>query len=68
MMTNEQEARTRFLMLLQQLELTDDIYMSLFEEGELTRLSVHKKIAYGTSSLSCKTYCHIKYTSYLLHV
>lgn len=42
-MTNEQEARTRFLMLLQQLELTDDIYMSLFEEGELTRLSVHKK-------------------------
>ncbi len=40
---SEQEARIRFLTLLQQLELTDDIYMSLFENGELTRLSVHKK-------------------------
>lgn len=30
-------------MLLQQLELTDDVYMSFFEGGELSRLTVHKK-------------------------
>ena len=33
----------RLRMLLQQLELTDDVYMSFFEEGELSRLTVHKK-------------------------
>ncbi|MEO4053485.1 PolC-type DNA polymerase III [Solibacillus sp. CAU 1738] len=42
-MSNEQEARERFRTLLQQLQLTDDVYMSFFEKGELTRLSVHKK-------------------------
>ena len=30
-------------MLLQQLELTDDVYMSFFEDGMLSRLTVHKK-------------------------
>jgi len=39
----QQEARTRFQMLSQQLELTEDVYMSFFEEGELSRLTVHKK-------------------------
>ena len=39
----QQEARLRFQMLLQQLELTDDVYMSFFEGGELSRLTVHKK-------------------------
>jgi len=39
----QQEARQRFQMLLQQLELTDDVYMSFFEDGELSRLTVHKK-------------------------
>ena len=41
-MTEKQEARERFLMLLQQLQLTEDVYMSFFEQGELTRLTVHK--------------------------
>ncbi|QSB08268.1 PolC-type DNA polymerase III [Lysinibacillus fusiformis] len=42
-MEQQQEARMRLRMLLQQLELTDDVYMSFFEEGELSRLTVHKK-------------------------
>ena len=42
-MEQQQEARQRFQMLLQQLELTDDVYMSFFEDGELSRLTVHKK-------------------------
>ncbi|MEG0448247.1 MAG: PolC-type DNA polymerase III [Lysinibacillus sp.] len=42
-MENEQEAKMRFKMLLQQLELTEDVYMSFFEGGELSRLTVHKK-------------------------
>ncbi|CAM5570195.1 DNA polymerase III PolC-type OS=Lysinibacillus sphaericus OX=1421 GN=polC PE=3 SV=1 [Lysinibacillus sphaericus] len=42
-MEQQQEARQRFQMLLQQLELTEDVYMSFFEEGELARLTVHKK-------------------------
>lgn len=42
-MSDNQEARERFLTLLQQLQLTEDVYMSFFEQGELTRLTVHKK-------------------------
>ena len=42
-MLDNQEARERFLTLLQQLQLTEDVYMSFFEQGELTRLTVHKK-------------------------
>lgn len=42
-MTQHQEARQKFLLLLQQLELTEDVYMSFFEEGELNRVTVHKK-------------------------
>ncbi|MDI7741699.1 PolC-type DNA polymerase III [Lysinibacillus fusiformis] len=42
-MVDNQEARQRFLTLLQQLQLTEDVYMSFFEKGELTRLTVHKK-------------------------
>lgn len=38
-----QEAKERFQLLLQQLELTDDVYMSFFEGGELSRMTVHKK-------------------------
>ncbi|MGM9949759.1 MAG: PolC-type DNA polymerase III [Lysinibacillus sp.] len=38
-----QEATERFQLLLQQLELTDDVYMSFFERGELSRMTVHKK-------------------------
>ena len=41
-MIDNQEARERFLMLLQQLQMTEDVYMSFFEQGELTRLTVHK--------------------------
>ncbi|MBB5147838.1 PolC-type DNA polymerase III [Ureibacillus thermosphaericus] len=37
------DARERFNTLLSQINLTDDIYMSFFEQGELTRLTVHKK-------------------------
>ncbi len=39
----QQEAKQKFLLLLQQLELTDDVYMSFFEKGELERVTVHKK-------------------------
>ncbi|RUL55769.1 PolC-type DNA polymerase III [Lysinibacillus antri] len=42
-MSEVQEARERFLTLLQQLQLTEDVYMSFFEHGELTRLTVHQK-------------------------
>ncbi|MER2105605.1 MAG: PolC-type DNA polymerase III [Solibacillus sp.] len=38
-----QEAHQKFLLLLQQLELTDDVYMSFFEYGELERVTVHQK-------------------------
>lgn len=37
-----QEAQQRFQILLQQLDLTEDVYMSFFEQGELTRMTVHK--------------------------
>ena len=43
MVVDNQEARERFLTLLQQLQLTEDVYMSFFEQGELSRLTVHKK-------------------------
>ncbi|MGE7664975.1 PolC-type DNA polymerase III [Ureibacillus composti] len=42
-MSEIQEAKERFRTLLQQLQLTEDVYMSFFEDGELTRLTVHKK-------------------------
>ncbi|MCP1144082.1 PolC-type DNA polymerase III [Lysinibacillus endophyticus] len=42
-MSEVKEARDRFLTLLQQLQLTEDVYMSYFEHGELTRLTVHQK-------------------------
>ena len=37
------EQADRLLLLLQQLELTDDTYMSFFEGGELSRMTVHTK-------------------------
>lgn len=40
---SNQEGRQKFLLLLQQLELTDDVYMSFFENGALERVTVHKK-------------------------
>ena len=40
-----QQATERFQYLIQQLELTDDVYMSFFERGELSRMTVHKKKA-----------------------
>lgn len=43
-MSNEQlQAKQRFQTLLQQLQLTEDVYMSFFEAGELSRMTVHKK-------------------------
>ena len=41
-MSTTQEAQQRFQILLQQLELTEDVYMSFFEGGELSRMTVHK--------------------------
>lgn len=41
-MSQEHEARQRFQILLQQIGLTDDIYMPFFEAAEMTRLTVHK--------------------------
>lgn len=45
MLNNEeqQKAKQRFQTLLQQLQLTDDVYMSFFEAAELSRMTVHKK-------------------------
>ena len=40
---SKQEGRQKFLLLLQQLELTDNVYMSFFENGALERVTVHKK-------------------------
>lgn len=51
MVVDNQEARERFLTLLQQLQLTEDVYMSFFEQGELSRLTVHKKIGFGVFPL-----------------
>ena len=42
-LSQQQEAQQKFLLLLQQLELTEDVYMSFFEKGELDRVTVHKK-------------------------
>lgn len=42
-MINEQDAKMRFKLLLQHLELTDDVHMPYFEGAELTRMTVHKK-------------------------
>ncbi|HSI68575.1 MAG TPA: exonuclease domain-containing protein, partial [Planococcus sp. (in: firmicutes)] len=42
-MTNQQDSKMRFQLLLQHLELTEDVHMSFFEEAELTRMTVHKK-------------------------
>ncbi|PSL42097.1 DNA polymerase-3 subunit alpha (Gram-positive type) [Planomicrobium soli] len=42
-MTNQQDSKMRFKLLLQHLELTDDVHMPFFEEAELTRMTVHKK-------------------------
>ena len=51
-------------MLLQQLQLTEDVYMSFFEEGELTRLTVHKKNRLWCFSLKLKTILPSIYTNY----
>lgn len=42
-MSNEHEARQRFQILLQQIGLTDDVYMPFFEAAEITRMTVHKQ-------------------------
>lgn len=43
MMANEQDARQRFQLLLQQINMTEDVVMPFFESAELERLTVHKK-------------------------
>jgi DNA polymerase-3 subunit alpha (Gram-positive type) len=48
------KARERLLTLLSQLKLTEDIYMSFFEHGELNRLTVHKKKRIWNFSLKLK--------------
>lgn len=62
-MTQHQEAQQKFLLLLQQLELTDDVYMSFFENGELSRVTVHKKIASGAFRSSYKICCRFSFIS-----
>lgn len=42
-MSNEQDAKQRLQLLLQQLELTADEYMTHFESASLSRMTVHKK-------------------------
>ena len=42
-MSNEQDAKKRLQLLLQQLELTADEYMTHFESASLSRMTVHKK-------------------------
>lgn len=42
-MSNEHEAKQRFQILLQQIGLTDDVYMPFFEAAEMTRMTVHKQ-------------------------
>ncbi len=42
-LSDTKKERQLFLTLLQQLKLTEDVYMSFFEKGELTRVTVHKK-------------------------
>ncbi|WKA53506.1 PolC-type DNA polymerase III [Planococcus shixiaomingii] len=42
-MTNQQDSKMRFKLLLQHLDLTEDVNMPFFEEAELTRMTVHKK-------------------------
>ena len=42
-MTNQQDPKMRFNLLLQHLDLTDDVHMPYFEAAELTRMTVHKK-------------------------
>ena len=41
-LSNQQEAIDRMQLLLQQLKLTEDVYMSFFEQGQLQRLTVNK--------------------------
>ncbi|MGF9975990.1 PolC-type DNA polymerase III [Viridibacillus arvi] len=42
-MTNEQDAKLKFQLLLQQIDLTEDVYMPYFNAAELARMTVHKK-------------------------
>ncbi|WP_251474348.1 PolC-type DNA polymerase III [Planococcus sp. NCCP-2050] len=42
-MTNQQDSKMRFKLLLQHLDLIEDVHMPYFEEAELTRMTVHKK-------------------------
>ena len=42
-MENNEAAKSRLQVLLQQLNLTEDAHATFFEGGELTRLTVHKK-------------------------
>lgn len=42
-MTNQQDSKMRFKLLLQHLDLIDDVHMPYFEGAELTRMTVHKK-------------------------
>ena len=41
-LSNHEEAMHRMRVLLQQLQLTEDVYMSFFEEALLQRVTVHK--------------------------
>lgn len=42
-MTNQQDSKMRFKLLLQHLDLIEDVHMPYFEGAELTRMTVHKK-------------------------
>ncbi|KGR80318.1 PolC-type DNA polymerase III [Ureibacillus manganicus] len=53
-MSDKQKERQLFLTLLQQLKLTEDVYMSFFEQGELTRVTVHKKDRVWNFSIKLK--------------
>ncbi|HWI48898.1 MAG TPA: PolC-type DNA polymerase III N-terminal domain-containing protein, partial [Rummeliibacillus sp.] len=42
-MANEQDSKLKFQLLLQQINMTEDVFMPFFEAAEMTRVTVHKK-------------------------
>lgn len=42
-MANEQDSKLKFQLLLQQINMTEDVFMPFFEDAEMTRMTVHKK-------------------------
>ncbi|AOC91072.1 DNA-directed DNA polymerase [Bacillus amyloliquefaciens] len=53
--------RRQFQILLQQLNMTDDTFMTYFEDGEIDKLTIHKAEKACISNFALRLFCRIKY-------